>query len=84
VTLALIDQQLVRIEPVHHFQGDYSIEALANHVIVRAGHEIVRAGITFYGMAKGVDVDPVSGKFTGTGTIRAVFAGQHLDIEVGQ
>jgi hypothetical protein len=92
--LALVDNQLAYIEPALDIQGGFSVEAskpdLAGkgRIYVRAGGRIIDSGVIFHIMAKSGDVtlDPQSGRFQvkrgGSAVFRAIFAGQHEDVEV--
>ena len=91
--LGLVESQVVRSEPVVVTgSDDYRLEVARNgnkgRVMLVLGHEMIRHGVTFYKMSGGdqLKVDPRDGTFTiargARGTIRAVFAGRHLDIEL--
>jgi len=90
--LALIDNALFHCEPSLEYRGGFSIEATPpnvkrrGQVLVRAGRDIIRSGVTFFRMKGEGTIDPRTGDYQlkgrGKSVFRAVFNGQHLEIEL--
>lgn len=85
MSLALVDNLVARIEPVP-FTGDgfdVSVDPKTNRVVVSFRGEPIESGVQFYSMKGKGKINPRTGVFDGNNTTyRAVFAGQHKDIQL--
>ena len=85
--LAIIDNLLADVRPVLEIP-EYSLRAEGRQLVLYANGHAVISGVTFYRMSNNrhTDLNPVTGEFQITNgrpsKFRAVFAGQHLDLEV--
>lgn len=96
--LGLVDNTLARIEPVLAIQGGFRADVSPPNALgegrffIRSGNEIVETGVTFFKMDESDTLDASiegrSGRYRlkgkGKARFRAVFAGQHEDVEVSQ
>jgi hypothetical protein len=89
--LALVDNVVARIEPALEIQGGFSVDVQGpfkgtGKITVKHGDEPLVSGVTFFTMTgDGAKIDPRTGEFRvrkGEKTrFRAIFSGQHRDVE---
>lgn len=91
--LALVDSQVVDVTPVL-VSGQPRVQVAGpdakgrGRVVVSLGGRPIESGVQFFKMAGGdaLAVDPRTGDFRikkkASGTIRAIFSGQHEDMEI--
>lgn len=93
--LGLIDDQVVEFDPILTTNvPQYRVEVIrpnakgVGRVVLKCDGRRVACGVQFFVMGPRSDcaIDPLSGQFTlkpgRSATIRAIFAGQHIDVDV--
>lgn len=86
--LAVVDNQLAVIQPLLDTEVAYELTAKDGRLQVNANGVRVEAGVTFFRMTnhRRSVVDPVTGQYEIEGkaptVFRALFANQHIDLEV--
>lgn len=90
--LGLIENQVMHMEPIP--ADDFAVELIRpnidgiGRVVVKVAGQTLQRGVQFFvmGPRDHCAVDPVTGQFSlkpgRSATIRVIFAGQHVDVDI--